>query len=145
MAFEIAGLIAAGAAVIGLIFTAFQIRSSTHTRQLELLDTVYHDIHRLEQDYYEKYEDAVPDKQKGWHTLFFQQLEWFAFLINNKKINDEQSINYFKKAFIVWCEHIFADNADQDEVDNPEIFEEMKKLYATFTGKTIQKKNKMNP
>jgi len=133
----ILGLIAASAAVIGLFFTAFQLRSTNHTRQLELLESVYHDIHSLEQLFYEKYID-VHDKQKYWRTLFFQQLEWFAFLVNNKKITDDDSINFFKKPFIRWCEKLFAEHADEDQLNNLERFEELKKLYTKFAGKTIQ-------
>lgn len=142
MDFDFVGWIAAAAATGGLIFTMFQLRANTNTRQLELLESIYHDIHSLEQQFYEKYEDK-PDKQDNWRSLFFQQLEWFAFLVNEKKIKDKKSIGFFKPAFIDWCEGLFAVFADEDQINNQERWSELKKLYTKFTGKKIQKKPKL--
>lgn len=141
MDFSFIGWIGAIAAAIGLIFTAIQLHSNNNTRQLELLESVYRGIHSLEQLFYEKYVDEPQDKKQYWRTLFFQQLEWFSFLVNNKKIKDQKSIDFFKKPFIMWCENLFAFYADQDQIVNPERFEELKKLYLTFTRKTIQQKS----
>ncbi|MDH5431377.1 MAG: hypothetical protein OEW78_05790 [Nitrosopumilus sp.] len=136
--FDYVGWIAAIAAAIGLGFTAFQLRANNKTRQLELVETIYHDIHSLEQLFYERY-TGNPKKEEHWRTLFFQQLEWFAFLVNEKKIKDKKSIDFFKPAFIDWCKYLFLEFADEDQITNPTRFEELKKLYTKFTGQNLQK------
>lgn len=137
MEFDFVGWIAAMVAAGGLIFTAFQLRANNNTRQLELLESIFHDIHSLEQQFYEKYEDS-PDKQDNWRTLFFQQLEWFAFLVNEEKIKDEKSIGFFKPGFIEWCEGLFAVYGDDNQINEPSSFSELKKLYKKFTGKKFK-------
>ena len=40
------------------------------------------------------------DKLEHWHQLFFQQLEWFSFLVNKKKIKDDKLSLYLCKGII---------------------------------------------
>ncbi|MDH3619196.1 MAG: hypothetical protein OEM89_10825 [Nitrosopumilus sp.] len=141
MDFDYVGLVAALAAATGLFFTAIQLRSTNKTHQLELLETIVKDTHSLEQLFYEKYIDKSENEKKNWRQLFFQQLEWFAYLVNHKNIKDKELIKFFKKPFVRWSEDLFAVHADDDQLKNPERFEEFKKLYATFTGKSIQRQS----
>jgi len=114
-----------------------QLRSTNKTRQLELLETVFRDTHSLEQLFYEKYVDEPQNKKKYWRQLFFQQLEWFAYLVNHKKIKDNEFIEFFKKPFVDWCEKIFARYAEPDQITESDRFEELKLLY-TITKKQLQ-------
>lgn len=120
------------AAAGGLIFTGLQLRVNNKTNQLEILETVYKDIKDLEQKYYDEYEDKSEKNVKSWDYQFFNQLEWFSFLINEKKLKDKKLINYFKPAIIGWYDNMFIDNFDKTVVDDPKQFEEFKKLYKKF-------------
>ena len=130
-------IITTGTASVGLIFTGIELHSSNKRKQLELLESVFKDIKNLEQSLYEKFQDE--DKLIHWRQLFFQQLEWFSFLVNKKKIKDDELIEFFKNPFIVWCNDMFLEFADKEDIDDPDSFEEMKKLYHKFTGKKLSK------
>ena len=128
----IAAMIGAGAAAIGLGYVAYQIHSDNKTRQLETLQNVYKGIQELEQRFYDKYTDATEEKRKTWDYQFFNQLEWFAFLVNHEKIKDEELTNYFKPAVIEWYEKMFVVHFKKEIVEDQTKFEEFKKLYKKF-------------
>ena len=128
----IAQVVSALAAAIALIYTSYQIRSDSKTKQLTLLQNVYSDIKDLEQRFYDKYEEQDEEKRQTWDYQFFNQLEWFAFLINKKKLKDKELIEYFKSAIIEWYEEIFLEHFDKDVIDDKDQFEEFKKLYHKF-------------
>jgi hypothetical protein len=67
-------------AAIGLFFTGYELHRSSTTRQFEVVESVFKDIRKLEQELYDKYRDADKQKISEWDFLFFNQLEWFAFL-----------------------------------------------------------------
>lgn len=128
----IAAIISAVAATIGLFYTAYQIRSDNQTKQLTLLQSVYSDIKDLEQRFYDKYEDQNEEEKHTWDYQFFNHLEWFAFLVNNKKIKDKKLTDYFKPAIIQWYEEMFVKHFPKEVIDDKKQFEEFKKLYHKF-------------
>lgn len=128
----IAAIVSAVAATIGLFYTAYQIRSDNQTKQLTLLQGVYSDIKDLEQRFYDKYEDQTEEQRHTWDYQFFNALEWFAFLVNNKKIKDKKLTDYFKPAIIEWYEKIFLKHFGKDVIEDKTQFEEFKNLYNEF-------------
>ncbi len=128
----IAQVVSAAAATIGLIYAGYQISSDNKTKQLTLLQNVYSDIKELEQRFYDKYEEQNEEEKHTWDYQFFNQLEWFAFLINKKKIKDKNLIEFFKSAIIQWYEKIFLVHFDKDVIDDKDQFDEFKKLYHKF-------------
>ncbi len=133
MSFETtATWIGAIAAAGGLLFNGYQIRANNKTKQLEILETVYRDIKALEQRYYDGYEDNPEKNVQSWDYQFFNQLEWFSFLINENKLKDKKLIDFFKPAIIGWYEDMFVKHFNKSDVDDPKQFEEFKKLYKKF-------------
>ena len=123
------------AAAGGLIFTALQLRANNKTKQLEILETVYRDVRALEQRYYDEYQGKEGKDVKTWDYQFFNQLEWFSFLINEKKIKDEKLVNFFKPAIIEWYDKMFVKHFEESVINDKKQFEEFKKLYKKFKDK----------
>ena len=74
--------------------------------------------------------EKFPDKDKTkWDFRFFNLLEWFSFLINNKKLSDKKIIDFFTPAMVEWYEEIFLKHADQNVIDDKSQFSELKTLY----------------
>jgi hypothetical protein len=49
------------------------------------------------------------DKLDDWYSRYFNTLEWFSFLINEKKISDKKIIDYFKPLIIESYEEQYLD------------------------------------
>jgi hypothetical protein len=122
--------IAAGFATLagfGIAYFAFKRnRESTETN---LAENIFRDLRTLEKEKYELPNDI--DKKKDWASLFFNTLEWFAFLVNEKKIKDEKIKDFFKDAIINWYEKIFLDEdyIEEKQASNDNEYPEFKKLY----------------
>ena len=86
------------------------------------------------QTYYDEYDDKPEKNVKNWDFQFFNQLEWFSFLINEKKLKDEKLINFFKPAVIDWYDNMFVKHFEKSVIEDSEQFEEFKKLYKKFQG-----------
>jgi len=117
---------------IALVYSGYQTYSDKKTRQLVLLETVYHDIQNLEQRFYDNFQNKTSQERETWYYQFFNQLEWFSFLVNEKKIDDEKLINYFKPSIIEWYEKIFLIQIKKEVIDDPSQFSEFKILYKQF-------------
>jgi len=87
------------------------------------------ELRELEKTYYESYEDASDEKKLRWDSLFFNAIEWFSFLVNEKRINDKKIINFFKPSIVQWYENLFLNHMSEEIIENDEYFFEFKKLY----------------
>jgi hypothetical protein len=121
----IAGIVAA----IGLVIAYFAFKRNRESIETNLTENIFRDLRALEKEKYGLTEDI--EKKKDWASLFFNTLEWFAFLVNEKKIKDEKIKNFFKEAIVDWYEIIFLDNdyIEDKQVTNAKEFPEFKKLY----------------
>jgi len=133
-------LIAGIAAGIGLYFTAAALRHQQKQAQFKMAESVYRDLRELEKELSQipprdptehvdvKYNEAIRD----WDSRFFNTLEWFSFLINVREIRNKKLVDYFKPSIIAWYEQIFLKNAGNEVVNDPNQYEELKKLYKKF-------------
>ena len=122
-------VLAVGLAAGGLYFSGYQLKMSNRTKQLEILESNFKDIRNLELLLYERYQDAGKEKLSQWNSLFFNQLEWIAFLINTRKLTDASLIEFFKPAIKSWYENIFLRHFTKEVIENEQEFYELKKLY----------------
>ena len=60
-----------------------------------------------------------------WDARFFNTLEWFSFLINEKTIKDTKIKSFFKGALIDWHDNLLQPKDKNDPTKYPEF----KKLY----------------
>jgi hypothetical protein len=119
-------------AMIGLIITFIAFRRNRGTVETDLAEDIFKDLRMLEKEKYELSNDIKT--KKDWASLFFNTLEWFAFLVNEKKIKDKKIKGFFKEAVTNWHDEIFldADYIDEDQVTDDNEYPEFKKLYKEF-------------
>lgn len=128
---DIFTIIGAIAAAIGLFYTALKIKNDARVRELASTESVFKDIQALAKELDEYNQKADNDKET-WDFRFFNQLEWFSFLVNHKKIKDAELVSFFSDSIIEWYEKIFLVHMDKEIIDDPKQFEEFKKLYTKF-------------
>ena len=126
------------AVVIGLFFTASSWSRDRKSRELQIAENRFKELQSLSREYYDKYNDMNEDKKKNWDDLFFNSLEWFAFLINEKRI-EKKVIAFFDDAIISYYEDIFVKVMPQNVIVDENQYEELKKLYKKLKK---QKENK---
>ena len=126
------------AVVIGLFFTASSWSRDRKSRELQIAESRFKELQSLSREYYDKYNDMNEDKKKNWDDLFFNSLEWFAFLINEKRI-EKKIIAFFDDAIISYYEDIFVKVMPQNVIVDENQYEELKKLYKKLKK---QKENK---
>lgn len=122
-------VIAAIAAVVALFFTAISWNKDRQTRELQTIDELRKELMDLERELTEKYESKSESEKKKWDSLFFNTLEWFAFLINENKLKDKKLVGFFSPAIITWYDDVFHAHAGKETLDDPKQYEELKKLY----------------
>jgi len=120
-------LISLLAFIITLYFNIRSERENTKTRQLQLLDSIFNKIQNMETEYYKTYKNKNKKEKEEWDSLFFNNLEYLAFLVNNKYINWHLFL-FFKDAFILWYDQILT-KIHPEWIKNPKKYEEIKKLY----------------
>jgi hypothetical protein len=154
MAMEIAGgnlwqIVGAIAAAGGLGFTGYQLyknnqtlkanneeqKESNRVRELQLLESAFQQIIATEQLWYERYKDKTDKKEiQEWGSLFFNRLEWLAFLINQKFMTDKELVNFFKDAIVGWYETLFVNHFPMEVINDDKSFPSLKKLYRFYKG-----------
>ena len=108
-------------------------KENTKTRQLQLLENTFSSIQGAERLLYEKYKKSDPNAKKEWDSLFFNKLNFFAFLVTKKHIDNNLS-KFFDDAIVDWYERIFMEYHKED-IDNPEIYPYLKELYESIKAK----------
>ena len=134
----IVATLSAGCAAGSLIFNYLLIHESSKTRQLQLFENIFLEIKNTERLLYDKYKKLDSNAKKEWDSLFFNTLEFFAFLINKKYLEDKKIIGFFDDAIVDWYERIFMEYHKKD-LDDPKIYPELKKLYKCIKDRQKQK------
>jgi len=130
----ISGLAAAG----GLIFTGFTFHRDNLTRQGQVASDLVRDLKSLDQ----RLVDIKTEERKisheeynmkfnTWKSIFFNEMEWIAFLISTNRINDKQIISFFKPMFMTIVEKRFyqGDLISDEDRKNPKKYLYIKQLY----------------
>ena len=113
---------------VGLFFNGWAILEINKTRQLQLLNDVFNSIKDTELLLYQDYAKADQKKIKEWDSLFFNSVERFSFLANERFINNRIS-RFFDEAIIKWYEEIFMQHFSKREREDRKIYPEFKRLY----------------
>ncbi|RLG15056.1 MAG: hypothetical protein DRN66_00445 [Candidatus Nanohalarchaeota archaeon] len=124
---------------IGLFLNWWAVKENTKTRQLQLMNDVFKSIKETELLLYKEYKSTDAETKKEWDSLFFNSIEQFAFLVNEKYIKDKKIAGFFDDAVVMWYEEIFLKpkHYTKEEIDNPKIFPEFKKLYFCIKSKRV--------
>src|SRR3989344_5109186 len=109
----IAPAVSATFAGLGLILNYLAIKENNKTRQTQYMSEIFDKIQSHERLLYTDYKNANKKEIEEWDSLFFNSIEYFAFLINENYIKDEKIINFFGDAIINWYENIFVKHSKQ--------------------------------
>ena len=135
------------AAPAGLFFAGYQIyrnsqeqKESNRVRELQLLENAFNQITIMEQYFYEQEAKGPANSilHEEWFVLFFNRVEWLAFLINHKFIIHEELVTYFKYPIIKWYEGVFTKHAPSAVVNSDKAFPSFKDLYKRFKAEQGQ-------
>jgi hypothetical protein len=88
--------------------------------RIKLAEGVFKDLREMQRELHSHGFDTT-----DWDTGFFNTLEWFSCLINEKTIKDAKIKTFFKEALIEWYDRLLQ---PKDKTD-PTKYPEFKKLY----------------
>jgi hypothetical protein len=116
--------IAAGSATAaGFIFIFLTFKRTRKTEQTKLAEKANETILNLDKEL------AETDNKAIWYARLFNNLEWYSFLVNENQITDDKIKEYFKSLIISHYERTFMNDASQDTINDPDRYQEFKKLY----------------
>jgi hypothetical protein len=130
----VASLSAAFAAV-ALVLNTMAIKESRRTRELQTFYGIFKDLISLEdkqRDYY-----LTEGGMIAWNSLFFNTLEFFSFLLNEKFLKDPKVLAFFEDAIKKFYEHMFLKYISEEKQKDTKTYPEFKKLYASVKEKKI--------
>lgn len=127
--------LSAAFAAIALILNTIAIKESRRTRELQTFYGIFKDLISLEEKQPEYCETA--DGKKAWHSLFFNTLEFFSFLLNEKFLKDPKVFVFFEDAIKTFYEQIFAKHIPDEKQRDAKVYPEFKKLYARIKERKI--------
>ena len=132
------------AATAGLFFAGYQIyrnskeqKESNRIRELQLLESAFNQINAMEQYFYEQEAKGPANSilHEEWFVLFFNRVEWLAFLINHRFIRHAELVTYFKNPIIKWYEGVFTKHAPSAVVNSDKAFPSFKYLLQAVQGR----------
>jgi hypothetical protein len=135
---DYSSVISALAAAGGLIFTGITIWRNSEVRQLQMADSIFRDLQRLERQLSDITSNGLvqdANKLKTWEVEFFNNLEWVCFMINKKKLREKKLVLFFKDAIIGWYNDIFLKYASEQEISDSRQYTELKKFYDDWKDK----------
>lgn len=71
--------------------------------------------------------------------MFFNTVEYFCFLVNNKFLSHPKALLFFADSIVVYYERMYVVNYAEDHVNDPAKFAEFKKLYSKLTANAPRK------
>jgi len=119
---DIVAVVAALAAVGGLVFAGFSFRRLGKTEELKLVEEVHRQVVRSLKDYNLAKADSQTPPNVGFHsqkeefllTEFFSDLNWLCYLIRHGQIKDDGLINAFRAQIMTW--YSFFTKAERPDV-----------------------------
>jgi F0F1-type ATP synthase membrane subunit a len=123
--------ISAIATFLALVAAVWALFLSRRATQVQVFESIFKDIRELEATYFQAYSGQSEEKKRQWATLFFNTLEYFAFLLNRKMLPAQIFLEFYKPAFLKWYE-MFLAFASNHEKNDPNIYPEFKKLVMRF-------------
>ncbi len=120
-------------AAVALILNTIAIKESRRTRELQTFYSIFKDLISLEAKQPEHCKTA--NGKKAWDSLFFNTLEFFSFLLNEKFLKDPKVFMFFKDAIQAFYEQVFVKHIPDEKQRDPKIYPEFKKLYGRMKEK----------
>jgi hypothetical protein len=122
-------LVSALFALFALAFAFWTIWQNNKTIQLQIFESIMHDIRDLQFKFHQEYKDKPDADKKVWDSAFFNTVEYFSFLVNSKILSDKRVITFFGDSIIAWYEGMYIKTYSEEHVNDPSKFSEFKALY----------------
>jgi len=122
-------------AAVALILNTIAIKESKRTRELQTFYGIFKDLLSLEERQRQYYQ--TEDGKKAWNSLFFNTLEFFSFLLNEKFLKDPKVLVFFEDAVKAFYEQVFLRHIPDEKQRDAKVYPEFKKLYARTREKKI--------
>ena len=138
-------IITAVAASVGLGFTGYLLYKSNQTRDLQIVESTFHDILSTEERliYVMERLGSTELDLHEW-TLLFNRIEYLCLLINHGFIGDKELLHFFKNAIIGWYENWFVKYLSEDIVKNELAFPSFRFWYNLYKKELLEKGEKKN-
>jgi hypothetical protein len=121
--------------LFAVLFALWTIRHNKKTVQLQVLESVMHDIRDLAFKFDQEYKTKSEAEKKVWDSAFFNTVEYFSFLVNKKFLSDKRVLLFFADSIVVYYEQMYIVNYSAEHVNNPAKFSEFKTLYKKLAPK----------
>jgi hypothetical protein len=120
---------------VALVLNTIAITESKRTRELQTFYGIFKDLINLEEKQREYY--LTEEGKKAWNSLFFNTLEFFSFLLNEKFLKDPKVLVFFEDAVKAFYEQVFVKHIPAEKQKDVKVYPEFKKLYARIREKKI--------
>jgi hypothetical protein len=145
---QLASLLSTGIAAGALIITARQFqknnkaqRESDRARELQIIEQAFNQIVELERFFHEQ--EAGPNETRilyeEWARLYFQRIDWLAFMIVHNWIQDPDIMNFFRDKFRQW-EIMYLRDVPEQTRNDPEALSSLKTLFERYRKDKEEKK-----
>jgi hypothetical protein len=140
---DIAGIVAVAIALFAFVFSLQTRKQTKKTEQYILTGKNVDDILQMRHEFKELQEEAEAEDQELyklhkslWLNHFFNKNEWLSLLVNEGEIKNEKLIDYISDMIKTNYEDFFQKHATKEEIENPNVYSELKKLYKRVSNKT---------
>jgi hypothetical protein len=121
--------IAAGIYATALFYTIVTFRRSKRLDQLNMSDRIFSELRELDKELAKiPPESPYDNASKQMYNRIFGTLDYLAFNVNRKTIDDKSLLDYMKPFLISYYEDIFLKQTSVEERDSP-YYQEFKKFY----------------
>jgi hypothetical protein len=126
---EYVQIIAAGIYATALFYTIVTFRRSKRLDQLNMSDRIFSELRELDKELAKiPPESRYDNARKQMYNRIFGTLDYLAFNVNRKTIDDKSLLDYMKPFLISYYEDIFLKQTSVEERDSP-YYQEFKKFY----------------
>lgn len=122
-------IIAAGIYATALFYTIVTFRRSKRLDQLNMSDRIFSELRELDKELAKiPPESQYDNARKQMYNRIFGTLDYLAFNVNRKTIDDKSLLDYMKPFLISYYEDVFLKQTSVEERDSP-YYQEFKKFY----------------
>lgn len=99
---------------------------SADTAQNQMFDSIFQVIQRQEQEFYIN-STPNPSAKELRDRMFFNTVNYLAFLLESKVIQKQEFVDYFREAFLHWWT-IFEREVPEEDRKDPTMYPEFKRI-----------------
>jgi hypothetical protein len=127
--------------IITLVITILTYLKMRKTEQIKLA----HDFYQLHKDLQEKrakLENLSKPKSgavwQEWAERYFDNLEWFAYLVNSKQIKDPRLLAFYEQVILVSYKKGLPTFYSEEKIKEKNFYPELRELYEKLKNGKIK-------